>query len=270
LPLRFVTLTGADESVDPRELLAAFPEPGRVELGILWAGPHREGQPRYPGLRWLRQLALAAPRARNSPQLALHLCGNAEKSLADWPAPSPVDPAAVLEALGLPDAGIFRRIQMNRALGSNLRGRESFDAGRMSAMGRLLAKRLGGGFVLQARHPTPAVMDHAAEVLEGGAHGVAGVLVDASGGRGITPGSWPAAEPSRFVVGWAGGLGPDNLRAELPAIQGAAGDGRSFWVDMETKLRTGPNGEAFSIEACREAVAEARAWSVETAAGRAA
>jgi hypothetical protein len=61
------------------------------------------------------------------------------------------------------------------------------------------------------------------------------LLVDASGGRGLSPSEWKRPETSR-PVGFAGGLGPDNLAAELPRIATVARD--PWWVDMEGRLRT--------------------------------
>ncbi|MGY3581931.1 hypothetical protein ACVIGB_001146 [Bradyrhizobium sp. USDA 4341] len=58
-------------------------------------------------------------------------------------------------------------------------------------------------------------------------------LFDASGGRGVSPLFWPK-HPGR-PVGYAGGLGPDNVVAALEAI-GAEG---SYWVDMESRVREG-------------------------------
>lgn len=64
------------------------------------------------------------------------------------------------------------------------------------------------------------------------------VLVDDSGGKGISPAVWKA--PITDVpVGFAGGLGPDNLKAELPRILEAAHSAnvRDSWVDMEGRIR---------------------------------
>jgi hypothetical protein len=74
------------------------------------------------------------------------------------------------------------------------------------------------------------------------------ILVDASGGRGITPGAWHRPETEK-QVGFAGGLGSDNLAMELSLIRViATGD---WWVDMEGKLRV---DDYFSFERARDAV----------------
>lgn len=63
------------------------------------------------------------------------------------------------------------------------------------------------------------------------------LLVDASGGRGILPGKWERPVTPK-AVGFAGGLTPENLAAELPKIAAAAGGAAGTWVDMESGLRT--------------------------------
>lgn len=60
------------------------------------------------------------------------------------------------------------------------------------------------------------------------------LLVDASGRRGGARAEWPLLK-TRHAVGFAGGLGPDALCAELPPIRAVARPG--WWVDMEGRLR---------------------------------
>lgn len=86
------------------------------------------------------------------------------------------------------------------------------------------------------------------------------ILVDASGGRGITPLSW--SRPSVYKpVGFAGGLSPANLRRELPKIAGVAkGD---WWIDMESSLRG--SDDWFSLTQCLAALEACRAWDGKAA-----
>jgi len=76
------------------------------------------------------------------------------------------------------------------------------------------------------------------------------VLLDTSGGRGISPSAWaqPATEKP---VGFAGGLGPDNIARELQTILEIARPG--WWADMEGKLRV---DDWFSLELAGEVVAQ--------------
>ena len=62
------------------------------------------------------------------------------------------------------------------------------------------------------------------------------LLVDSSGGRGISPKLWIAPECPSKPVGFAGGMGPDNLAAELHQISPLST--QTTWVDMESRIRT--------------------------------
>lgn len=60
------------------------------------------------------------------------------------------------------------------------------------------------------------------------------ILIDASGGRGLRPEEWHVPDTPK-AVGFAGGLGPDNLETELKRIALVARLGA--WTDMENRLR---------------------------------
>lgn len=68
------------------------------------------------------------------------------------------------------------------------------------------------------------------------------ILIDASGGRGLRPDEWRVPDTSK-AVGFAGGLGPDNLQAEILRIAPLARDGA--WLDMEGRIRL---DDWFSVE----------------------
>lgn len=76
------------------------------------------------------------------------------------------------------------------------------------------------------------------------------ILIDASGGRGISPDGWGQPETDK-AVGFAGGLGPDNLAGELQTISRIARPG--WWVDMEGKLRV---DDWFSLELAGQCCAQ--------------
>ncbi len=76
------------------------------------------------------------------------------------------------------------------------------------------------------------------------------ILVDDSGGRGKLPGAWCRPETTK-PVGFAGGLGPDTLRSELPKIARVADT--DSWVDMEGRLRD--DEDWFSVEKAMKALA---------------
>ncbi len=73
------------------------------------------------------------------------------------------------------------------------------------------------------------------------------VLLDQSGGRGKLPSSWDPPYTQK-AVGFAGGLGPDNLRVELRRILPNADVG--WWVDAESRLRD--EDDWFSVDRVEE------------------
>lgn len=74
------------------------------------------------------------------------------------------------------------------------------------------------------------------------------MLFDRSGGRGIATTEWPK-HPGDRMVGYAGGISPDNILDVLKAVDSSG----PYWLDMESGLRT---DDVFDLDKC-EAVAKA-------------
>lgn len=81
------------------------------------------------------------------------------------------------------------------------------------------------------------------------------ILMDASGGRGVSPETWP--RPIAGVsCGYAGGLGPDTIIADLDRIGQVVGDG-VIWIDMEGRLRdTSDRFDLIRVEEVLKAVSD--------------
>ena len=62
------------------------------------------------------------------------------------------------------------------------------------------------------------------------------MLVDESKGTGVLASSWPTP-PSEYEIGYAGGIGPSNVKSVLEDIMDVAA-GRKVWIDMESSLRS--------------------------------
>lgn len=75
-------------------------------------------------------------------------------------------------------------------------------------------------------------------------------LFDPSGGRGKTPNEWPAHPGDNRLVGYAGGIGPENVQDILKQIDC---DGR-YWIDMESRIRTDDWLDLDKVEAVCRAV----------------
>ena len=175
-----VTITGADDAVSPRELCALSEEFPFVEWGILVSGT-RQGSPRYPCHVWIEQLADFA--LDEGMDCSVHFCGSFARGLmsyGDFP----------------PSWLWFGRVQVNGWSG-NLN--EPFLD---------VIRRRPVGWILQCGDE-PGIQD-AIELARTFEMGRVSALFDASGGRGIEPFQWPVS-PRALHLGFAGGIGPDNL-----------------------------------------------------------
>ncbi len=208
----FITLTGADDST-PQEALWRLAKTSdfdtdkqpEIEFGILYSASN-QGIGRYPSFEWIEKLTEKI-NAETGPGFALHVCGRAVR---DFLAGS----GHVSEV-----ASAFDRVQINfRSIDFTLT--EIADCIRRNPSKTIITQHNEAN-----RHLFQGLLNL-------GNHAV---LFDESGGRGKSPGTWDGSLVA-VDCGYAGGLGPDNLAAELPKIHAAA-DGMPYWVDMEGKLR---------------------------------
>ena len=197
-----VTITGADNDVDPAELKKLSWEYPFVEWGILYSHK-RQGTPRYPDRDWIAHLADEAKHP--IVQVAVHLCGSAAREMVAGQSIWPVGGGVTRTP--------FQRIQINGYTGK---------------LHRKYTRRPGPELILQVREASEICIV-ALDVLE---MPNASILYDPSGGRGIAPQGWPDA-PAGVRMGVAGGIGLDNV----VEVWGQAGAVGASWVDMETSVR---------------------------------
>lgn len=208
---RFITFTGVDEDTNVDGMLELSAK-YPIEWGILFS-PSRQGTGRYPSLDFIRGLVWV----HRTMDFAAHLCGGHSRSLMT---------GGFTEVDDLVQ-GYFRRAQIN-----------AVDPDRV-AVARW-AKRLGVKTILQCRSGFPEDLS-------------VSWLYDASGGRGIEPAEWPAVPQkySSLMVGYAGGLRPDNVARHIERINLVASD---YWIDMESGVHD--ERDSFDLAKCR-AVCEA-------------
>jgi phosphoribosylanthranilate isomerase len=205
--IKYCSITGADDAVDPQNLVDLSKEFPFAEWAILLL-PARAGTPRFPTLAWIKKFSGLAGNLNT----AMHLCD-----------------AALLGFIN-GDAGIFaamagfKRIQLNLKFGE-VEGKYDPDE---------LVKRVRDNpqwqFIVQYGKEKKGLLP-----LFRGIQNHA-VLFDESAGRGISPDSWDAPLPGHFC-GYAGGLRPDNVVANLETIAKVAPNYET-WIDMETGVRT--------------------------------
>lgn len=208
-----VTITGADDSVDSRDLIALSAEFPFVEWGILFSRSSHGARPRYPSSSWVTTHLPALGQA--GVQLSAHLCGGWVRSLV-------LDGDFAWRACYRATGHYFARIQLN------FHGRFHEQH---PAFGRVLDMD-GREFILQC----DGVNDEAVAQLANAQPRIS-PLFDQSGGAGVSPEAWPSTTWAPGYVGYAGGIGPHNVILELERIRKVAFDQR-IWIDMERRVRT--------------------------------
>ncbi len=221
MKLTRVTFTGIDLWTDLQRLSDISQKHPYVEFGLLLSKDWQENGPRFPDPDIIWKLANIWS---NQPfHLSLHLCGELAIAAAkgDY---------TILDTMIAPNLfSIFERVQLN------LDSKPMFDVlHRMSKTDKEV--------IVQMR--TAALCQ---QFLKGGSPDGMSYLIDFSGGRGLdTP--VEVVNVSGIHVGYAGGIGPENVEAKLRTLLEYPSDGE-FWIDMETRVRT---EEKFDLDKVEE------------------
>lgn len=211
--IKTVTITGADNTIDPSDLVKLSQDFPFVEWGILLSRK-RMGESRYPSFTWMVDLH-SCTEMYPFLKLSCHLCGAYVREFIKG------DVAFVEREIGADKWNMFQRVQLN------FHGIKHEHAEVLYA----LIRKSGKEFIFQHDDVNQQIAFDAARR----SHNVS-ILFDKSGGAGILPDKWPELLPD-IKCGYAGGLGPDNLKSQIELIEGIVGD-TSIWIDMETKVRS--------------------------------
>ncbi len=206
-----VTITGADDNTPISALVDLSAEFPFVEWGIL-VSKRQEGGFRFPSKAWIDQFSRRA--AVGKLAASMHVCGEWVRRIL----------RGTMDWTELPEVRIVAdRVQINTHAEEHVCTSAAID---------WFAARSAKEFILQLDGVNDIVFDacHHHKLRVTG-------LFDRSHGAGRLPERWPTpyfTGVSRY--GYAGGLGPDNLRTEIPKIAEASGC-CDFWIDMEGKVR---------------------------------
>jgi hypothetical protein len=281
---------GVDDSVHVDQLLLIAHDFPQVEFGVLFR-PDLEGQPRYASAAWVQNLTEAVEgyqratttttdtvghHGQTVPKLAAHLCGSrVTELLYDGD-------TTFLASIVIP---IFTRVQINA---TSVNGVDTSRLDDPAVHARLRAITLQFPqiqFILQQNNETAKLCDGMIKILLDEQNEQSSsisskrprinnlaMLCDESKGTGLMSSSWPApTHTSLYETGYAGGIGPDNVTQVLPNILRAvavAGDcdnnndqdhvdqrASSFWIDMESSLRSIKNGQdVFDLDKCYQVI----------------
>lgn len=259
--LRALGFCGADDSVHPNMLAIIAHSYPFVEFGVLFR-PDKEGQPRYASPAWVQRLKAVANN-KNKPKeehpqprrmkLAAHLCESRVNQVLRG------DDSFIQTVL----KGTFQRIQIN-ATAVNGVDMSYLDDTRiettLTAFVDLVHKYRDIEFILQKNEETKPLWNGLLQ-MDSERSGKAGtlppnvsMLVDDSKGTGVVSSApWPTP-PEGYSIGYAGGIGPENIdKVLLDVIE--AGHGKSIWIDMESKLRSNKNGnDVFDLDKCYQVI----------------
>ena len=222
--LNILTFTGVDERTDLGKVLSIAEFYPRVEFGVL-VGSQTGMVPRFPPLPLVEKCKSLQQQGRGS--WSVHICGTYARAVMGIEAArGPTQDFVRSLCSG------FNRVQIN------LHG-DFFDESRI-AVSHQSVKEFAESVecettILQHRSGWDAV-----PLL----HPQVEYLFDLSEGRGIESfQSWPdpparGAMPGFGRVGYAGGIGPDNIEQAMERIRGFNRPDAQLWLDMEGRIRT--------------------------------
>lgn len=232
--IKVVTVTSADYSVRPEDLVPIAKEYPFVEFGILLS-KKRQGSKRFPSRDWLEELYILWRQERLV--LSGHLCGRWVRDLC---AGTP----SFFEDLGY-IWKMFGRFQLNFHAEPHKVDEQRFS--------EILRQYLNSKPIIFQMDGTNEKIFYSIEARWGIQ---AFPLFDRSGGEGLLPGEWFKQIPNTYC-GYAGGLSPDNLKSEMERISKVAIG--PIWIDAETLLRS-EDDLVFDLEKVRCFLEVARPW----------
>lgn len=230
-----VTVTGADDSTSIEQMLRLAAKYSFVEFGILFS-QSRFGTPRFPSRKWINELAKSEGLC-----LAGHLCGSFVKDF-------------------LKGKKIFNELrviypQIGRWQINTHGIIHEYDLAGLDQ--NVLNLSIAGKAVIFQYDATNTEMIQS--FCGQGSLNIQ-ALYDLSHGAGIKPDAWPSLD-LLIPVGYAGGLSPENLAAEIPGIYAAA-KGKHTWIDAETRLRS-PDDRIFDLALVEQFLAAAAPYVVK-------
>jgi phosphoribosylanthranilate isomerase len=213
MKINTVTITGADDSIKPKDLLDLSKKYPFVEWGILLSKKSM-GCTRFPSEKWMNELRDS--QVLKGVNLSGHLCGSWVRDITLGNGFTFMDDMPYIQSM-------FRRFQLNfHSIVHEVEIEEFLKA---------LKRRQDVQYIFQLDDVNNTIVDLAKE------HGIdCAALFDTSGGIGQLPKTWPAVKENLYC-GYAGGLSPDNLLNQLEKISKVCGND-PIWIDVETNVRS--------------------------------
>lgn len=253
--IKTVTVTGADDSIQPTDLLSITEAYPFVEWGILFS-KSSEGRARFPTHKWVQHLigAVLLMDLENSeavhPKFSAHLCGRWVRDFCNG-TPSVVRDIGSLLCL-------FERMQLNFHSFVHTIKYDAFNyvlgmvEGNKIACANPTQNDQHVQFIFQLDNVNDGILDISCK------SGVDAVgLFDLSGGAGVLPDTWPTSD---HYMGYAGGLSPENVAAQIALIEPLCNT--DIWIDAETHLRS-DNDAQFDLDKVVAFLEAAKPWVID-------
>eukprot|EP00584_Thalassiosira_punctigera_P011811 CAMPEP_0172548524 /NCGR_PEP_ID=MMETSP1067-20121228/17798_1 /TAXON_ID=265564 ORGANISM="Thalassiosira punctigera, Strain Tpunct2005C2" /NCGR_SAMPLE_ID=MMETSP1067 /ASSEMBLY_ACC=CAM_ASM_000444 /LENGTH=289 /DNA_ID=CAMNT_0013335751 /DNA_START=72 /DNA_END=941 /DNA_ORIENTATION=+ len=255
---------GADDTVNPRLLALIGRNYPLVEWGVLFR-PDKEGQPRYATKEWVSRLSriLESDPSRGGVRLAAHLCGSHVNDLLSSGIDSSAAAAIDAFLFELSEWG-FRRVQVNATAVNGVFTEKLGEGSTMESFLRTMGAHPKLEFIVQKNDETEPLWSALLLLKNGGKIPKNIVFLhDESKGTGKEVTGGLPTDPQfiatkRKSVGFAGGIRPSNVKAVAESAMRAcaASGGNSFWIDMESGIRTtllhpdGTKEDVFDLAKC--------------------
>lgn len=232
-----ITFTGADNSVNPEELIEFSQQYPFVEWGILFGNSWYMKQTRFPTPEWLENLWVLYQKSDKTAQFSAHLCGDlvVQAFLGQGN-------RRLYHILTMP---LFNRVQFNTHGERHHYSEKMIELLSFSDFFKETIRSHSEQEYRASKTTDPKTQyifqldGENAEALAFAKHKDVNVaaLFDKSHGSGRLPSTWHESLQSSIHCGYAGGLSPENILEELPKIKAAAA-GNQYWIDMETHVRS--------------------------------
>jgi phosphoribosylanthranilate isomerase len=261
-------LCGVDDSIHPHQIAILSYTYPLVEFGVLFR-PDKAGTPRYASTEWIEQLCAATQYMKQSightMKLAAHLCSSRVIDVLNG---NGIEFLQYLVTLG------FQRVQINATAVNGVDTTNlAISVPYLWQMIQQFNTKLE--FIIQKNVETKPLWEPIEELLHANPSTAnVSMLLDESQGTGVVTSSTSWTIPSElYQTGYAGGIGPNNIREILLDItkhlQDGVGDGNElgattvpltdqqniFWIDMESSLRSTKNGkDVFDLDKCFQVI----------------
>lgn len=220
-------------------------DPERVEMGIqMHPGKVSKGTQRY---EWVADLIHSLEQdSSNDYNLALHVNSEWCGEICNGKIPEDLVPLfSARHQMLYGSVPVVKRIQLNlpKCVAN------SFNPQKLKTVIDAFPRQ---AFILQYNNVTKKAVD---ALYKTGA--LFTLLYDSSGGRGISPYAWSEPVYKGRMMGYSGGLSPENVEDNLLKISQVTSANDQIWIDAEGKLKT---DDKFDVLRAKQYIKNVKNW----------